>query len=88
MQGWRRKLLSSVGKEVLLKTIVQAIPLYVMSVFLIPLNFCAELEKMMNSFCGVRMEWIIEGYIGCPGINYVFINQQVEWVFENCMNSI
>ena len=50
MQGWRRKLLSKAGKEVLLKTIVQAIPSYVMSVFLIPLNLCAELERMMNSF--------------------------------------
>ena len=38
------------GKEVLLKTVVQAIPLYVMSIFLIPLNFCVELERMVNSF--------------------------------------
>ena len=49
-QSWRRKLSFRTGKEVLLKTVVQAIPLYVMSIFLIPLNFCVELEMMVNSF--------------------------------------
>ena len=49
-QGWRKKLLSKAGKEVLLKTVVHSIPSYVMSVFLIPLCLCEELERMMNSF--------------------------------------
>ena len=49
-QGWRKKLLSKAGKEVVLKTVVHSIPSYVMSVFLIPLCLCEELEKMMNSF--------------------------------------
>ena len=50
MQGWRNKLLSRAGKEVLLKTVVQALPSYVMSVFFILSLLCAALERMMNSF--------------------------------------
>lgn len=41
---------SCAGKEILLKTVVQAIPSFVMSVFVIPKMLCEELERMMNSF--------------------------------------
>ena len=44
------KFLSKAGKEILLKVVVQAIPSYTMGVFLIPLDLCVELERMMNSF--------------------------------------
>ena len=50
IQGWKRRMLSKAGKEILLKTVVQAIPMYVMSVFLLPISLCTELERMMNSF--------------------------------------
>ncbi|XP_039141179.1 uncharacterized protein LOC120278451 [Dioscorea cayenensis subsp. rotundata] len=50
LQGWNKKILSQAGKEILLKTVAQAIPAYVMSVYFIPLNLCDALEKMMNSF--------------------------------------
>ena len=50
IQGWRKKMLSKTSKEVLLKSVVQAVPTYVMSVFLLPSLLCAELERMMNSF--------------------------------------
>ena len=38
------------GREVLVKTIAQAITTYYMSSFLIPISLCEELERMMNSF--------------------------------------
>ena len=45
IQGWLKKALSKAGKEILLKTVVQAIPTYVMSVFLLPLSLCMELKE-------------------------------------------
>ncbi|KAH9704682.1 reverse transcriptase domain-containing protein [Citrus sinensis] len=50
LQGWSQKLLSRAGKEILLKTVVQAMPNYAMSMYLLPLELCRDIEKMMNSF--------------------------------------
>ena len=49
LQGWKNRFLSKVGKEVLIKSIAQAIPSYYMSTFLIPISLCEELQKIMNS---------------------------------------
>ncbi|KAH9782340.1 putative reverse transcriptase/RNA-dependent DNA polymerase [Citrus sinensis] len=43
-------MLSRAGKEILLKTVAQAMPNYAMNIFLLPLELCRELERMMNSF--------------------------------------
>ena len=50
LQSWNQKLLSRAGKEILLKTVAQAMPNYAMNIFLLPLELCRELERMMNSF--------------------------------------
>ena len=34
----------------MLKTVVQAVPTYVMNVFLLLVSLCMDLERMMNSF--------------------------------------
>jgi hypothetical protein len=39
-----------VGKEILIKAIVQAIPTYCMSVFLLPMSLCRELNMLMQRF--------------------------------------
>ena len=49
IKGWRNKLLSQAGKGVLIKSVAQAIPTYSMSVFLLPVSVCDEIQKMMNS---------------------------------------
>ena len=36
LRDWEKRFLSRAGKEILLKSIIQAIPSYVMSVFLVP----------------------------------------------------
>jgi hypothetical protein len=47
LQSWKVKFLSQAGKEILLKAVVQAIPLYSMSVFLLPMSLCKEINRMM-----------------------------------------
>lgn len=50
IQGWTKHLLSRTGKEILLKTVAHAIPNYAMQVYLLPIDTCVELERMLNSF--------------------------------------
>lgn len=50
LQYWNKKFLSRAFKEILLKTVAQALLNYTMGVFLLPMTLCSDLEKMMNSF--------------------------------------
>jgi hypothetical protein len=50
LNNWKIKFLSQAGKEILLKSVVQAIPTYSMSVFLFPISLCRDLEGMMQRF--------------------------------------
>lgn len=47
LQSWKVKFLSQAGKEILFKTVVQAIPTYCMSVFLLLINLCKEINRLM-----------------------------------------
>lgn len=50
INSWSGKFLSKAGREVLIKSVAQALPAYCMNVFLLPHNVTDRLEKMMNSF--------------------------------------
>ncbi|KAH9719688.1 reverse transcriptase domain-containing protein [Citrus sinensis] len=50
ISNWQHKHFSSGGKEVLIKTIAQAIPTYAMSVFKIPLGLCEDVQKIIARF--------------------------------------
>jgi hypothetical protein len=50
LQDWKLKFLSQAGKEILLKAVVQAIPTYCMSVFLLPKTLCSEINSLMQQF--------------------------------------
>jgi hypothetical protein len=50
LTNWKTKFLSQAGKEILIKAVVQAIPTYSMSVFLLPKALCRELNSMMQKF--------------------------------------
>jgi len=48
--SWSGKCLSKAGREVMIKSVLQAIPTYVMSIFQLPNKLIDSIEKMMNSF--------------------------------------
>lgn len=50
LEGWKESLLSKGGKEILLKTVVQAIPQYAMSIFRIPISICRSIEQKIARF--------------------------------------
>ena len=47
IQGWKEKLLSQAGREILIKAVVQAIPTYTLSSFKLPLGLCGEIESLI-----------------------------------------
>ncbi|KAA3465354.1 reverse transcriptase [Gossypium australe] len=49
IKGWCNRFLSQGGKEVFIKSVLQAIPTYTMSCFLLPNSFC-DLEKIIARF--------------------------------------
>lgn len=49
-KGWKVKSLSKAGREVMLKSVIQAIPTYTMSCFLIPDEILKAIERVMARF--------------------------------------
>uniref|UniRef100_A0A803NST3 Reverse transcriptase domain-containing protein n=1 Tax=Cannabis sativa TaxID=3483 RepID=A0A803NST3_CANSA len=50
LHNWRNKIFSKGGKEILLKSVIQAIPTYSMACFRIPVATCRSLESTMANF--------------------------------------
>ena len=50
LQGWKEKLLSQAGREILLKAVVQVIPTFTMSCFKLPVGLCNEIESLIRKF--------------------------------------
>lgn len=50
IQSWNHRFLARAGREVLLKSVVQAIPSFAMNVFLFPMSMIKEIECIMNGF--------------------------------------
>ncbi|KAK4573849.1 hypothetical protein RGQ29_031699 [Quercus rubra] len=50
LQGWKGRMLSRVGKEILIKAVAQSIPTYTMGVFLLPAKLCHELNALCARF--------------------------------------
>jgi len=56
--GWKEKNISKAGREVLIKTLAQAIPTYSISMFKIPNKICDDinlaLAKYVKKICWIR----------------------------------
>ena len=50
LYDWKIKFLSQVVKEIMIKAVIQAIPIYSISVFLLPNSLCKELNGLMQRF--------------------------------------
>ena len=50
LQGWKEKLLSRAGKEILLKAVIQAIPTYLMGVYKLPGGIIQQIHSAMARF--------------------------------------
>lgn len=50
IKDWKRRFLSAAGKTTLIKSVVQAIPTYIMSCFLLPEQLCQRLNSISANF--------------------------------------
>lgn len=50
IRSWNHKLLSRAGKEVLIKSVIHALPTYAMSMFFIPKDNVRDIECAINAF--------------------------------------
>ena len=50
MNSWSHRTLSYGGKEIFIKAVIQAIPFYTMSCFLLPKNLCDELNGIIRNY--------------------------------------
>jgi hypothetical protein len=50
IQGWMERLLSLGGKDILIKSVAQAIPVFSMACFLLPRGLCTHINSMIRKF--------------------------------------
>ena len=58
MQGWYSKTLSMGAKEVIIKSVALALPIYAMSVFLLPKDLCAKLTWWRSGDKKRKIPWV------------------------------
>jgi len=87
LQGWKEKLLSQAGKEVLLKVVVQAIATFVMSCFRLPVGLCHDIVILIQNFGG-GSKVIGERFIGRSGKFCANPKWKGVWVLRIYANSM
>jgi hypothetical protein len=73
---WAEKYMSSAAKETLIKSILQSLPTYAMSVFKFPAGMLEDLTKVVRDFWW-WMKRIRRNYTGCHGIAWQDRNTRV-----------
>jgi len=79
--GYKERLLSNPGKEVILKAVAQAIPIYAMSVFKFPESLLMKSTSFSQNFGGVLLIQDV-AFIGGVGRTSVYQRLSVEWFSE------
>jgi hypothetical protein len=76
--GWKEKFMSQAGKEILIKAIIQVIPIYNISVFQLHKTLCKESNSMISKLCGV-IKTTITMWLGLIGKRRECLKIMVEW---------
>ncbi|CAM8926803.1 unnamed protein product [Rhodiola kirilowii] len=68
VNDWRCKLLSAGGREVLIKAVLQAMPVYMMSVYYVPRKIIGEMYKLISQYWWDKEEekgisWVSKGIL-------------------------
>ncbi|KAL9685894.1 hypothetical protein QQ045_023348 [Rhodiola kirilowii] len=68
VNDWRCKLLSAGGREVLIKAVLQAMPVYMMSVYYVPRKIIGEMYKLISQYWwdkeeGKGISWVSKGIL-------------------------
>jgi hypothetical protein len=50
INAWRSRPLSRADKDVMIKSVLQAIPAYIMNIYLLPDSLIIDIERMTNAF--------------------------------------
>lgn len=50
IEGWSSQTLSKAGKAALIKNVVQAIPIYTMATFKVPVGVCVAMDSAIRSY--------------------------------------
>ncbi|GER38816.1 RNA-directed DNA polymerase (reversetranscriptase)-related family protein [Striga asiatica] len=50
IMSWRNKFLNEAGREILIKTVLSALPVYVMSIFRLPVGVCQDICRDLATF--------------------------------------
>ena len=48
--GWKEKLISKAGREIVIKTVAQAIPTYSMCLFKLPNAICDKINSLLSNY--------------------------------------
>jgi hypothetical protein len=69
---WSGRALSKAGKEVMVKSVLQSIPIYIMSIYVLPNSIIDDIEKMINAFWwggggnSRGIKWMSWERVACP----------------------
>ena len=79
VMGWKEKYISKAGREILIKTVTQAIPTYTMGIFKIPKTLCDTINSTLAKYWWRqtkeerKINWI-------NWAKFALLNRRVTWV--------